>query len=115
MNSLKRKDIKSLAKTLLFEHNLNELRLPLDHDLDAGKNMRHSMFDRPASEIDGENNYDSIADSEDIYNLPITADEIMPAIHVEKIDSQRIESDDYVPSNSDELIRATHTLIHNHK
>ena len=115
MNNIKRKDIKSLAKALLFEHVLNEFRLPLDHDMDAGKNMRHSMFDRPASEIDGENNYDSIANDEDVHILPITADEIMPAIHIEKIDSKSVEDDQYVPSNPDELIRATHTLIYNHK
>ena len=108
-------NIKDLARSLLFENNINELRLPLDHDMDAGKNMRHSMFDRPADKIDGENNYDSVADDEDIFELPITPNEVMPAIHVEKIDSASIESEDYCPSNASELMRATQTLIHNHK
>lgn len=115
MNSLKTKHVRSLAKTLLFENNLNEFRLPLDHDMDAGKNMRHNMFDRPADKIDGQNNYDSVADDEDVFELPITANEIMPAIHVEKTDSAKISSEDYVPANSDELMRAAQTLIYNNK
>jgi len=115
MSSLELKHIRKIAKSLLFENNLNEFRLPLDHDMDAGKNMRHSMFDRPADKIDGQNNYDSVADSEDIITLPITADEVMPAIHVEKIGLDSLESDDYVPANSDELMKATQTLIYNHK
>mgnify|MGYP001238642743 CR=1 FL=1 len=115
MSSLKRKHVIDLAKSLLFENNLNEFRLPLDHDMDAGKNMRHSMFDRPADKIDGQNNYDSVADDEDIFELPITPNEVMPAIHVEKIDSASIESEDYCPSNTSELMKATQTLIHNHK
>ena len=115
MSSLNKKNIKSLVETLLFENNLNEFRLPLDHDMDAGKNMRHSMFDRPADKIDGENNYDSVADEEDVFELPITPNEVMPVIHIQKIDSESIESDSYVPSNPDELIRATHTLLYNYK
>ena len=104
-----------MAKSLLFENNLNEFRLPLDHDMDAGKNMRHTMFDRPADKIDGQNNYDSVDDSEDIFELPITPNEVMPAIHVEKIQSDKVESENYVPANADELMRATQTLIHNNK
>ena len=115
MNNLKTKHVRSLAKTLLFENNLNEFRLPLDHDMDAGKNMRHNMFDRPADKIDGQNNYDSVADDEDVFELPITANEIMPAIHIEKTDSASISSEDYVPANSDELMRATQTLIYDNK
>jgi len=114
MSSLKRKHIKDLANELLFENNLNEFRLPLDHDMDAGKNMRHSMFDRPADKIDGQNNYDSV-DDEDILELPITPNEVMPAIHIEKLNSEHIESDNYVPTNPNELIRATHTLLYNYK
>ena len=91
MSSLEVKHIKNLAKSLLFENNLNEFRLPLDHDMDSGKNMRHSMFDRPADKIDGQNNYDSVADGEDVFELPITPNEVMPAIHVEKIDSSNNE------------------------
>ncbi len=115
MNSLKKNHIKKLANSLLFENNLNEFRLPLDHDMDAGKNMRHSMFDRPADKIDGQNNYDSVADDEDIFELPVTPNEIMPAIHITKTDSASIESEDYMPANSDELMRATQTLIYNNK
>ena len=115
MSSLKRKHVINLAKSLLFENNLNEFRLPLDHDMDAGKNMRHSMFDRPADKIDGQNNYDSVEDDEDIFELPITPNEVMPAIHVEKIQSDKVESENYVPANADELMRATQTLIHNNK
>ncbi len=115
MNSLKTKHVGSLAKTLLFENNLNQFRLPLDHDMDAGKNMRHSMFDRPADKIDGQNNYDSVADGEDIFELPITPNEVMPTIHVEKIDSEKMDSDTYVPANPDELMRATQSLIHDNK
>ena len=115
MSSLDKENIKSLARTLLFENNLNELRLPLDHDMDAGKNMRHSMFDRPADKIDGENNYDSVADGEDIFELPITPNEVMPVIHIEKTDTESLESDSYVPANANELMRAAHTLMYNHK
>jgi|13_taG_2_1085334.scaffolds.fasta_scaffold01132_7 hypothetical protein len=115
MNSLKRKHVINLAKSLLFENNLNEFRLPLDHDMDGGKNMRHSMFDRPADKIDGQNNYDSVADGEDIFELPITPNEVMPTIHVEKIDSEKMDSGTYVPANSDELMRATQSLIHDNK
>ena len=115
MSSLKRKRIKDLANELLFENNLNEFRLPLDHDMDAGKNMRHSMFDWPADKIDGQNNYDSVADDEDILELPVTPNEVMPAIHIEKLNSEHIESDNYVPANPNELIRATHTLLYNYK
>lgn len=115
MSSLKRKHVIDLAKSLLFENNLNEFRLPLDHDMDAGKNMRHSMFDRPADKIDGQNNYESVADDEDIFELPITPNEVMPAIHVEKIDSTKMDAEDYVPTNADELMRATQSLIHDNK
>ena len=115
MSSLKREHIVKLVKSLLFENNLNEFRLPLDHDMDAGKNMRHSMFDRPADKIDGENNYNSVANDEDILDLPVTPNEVMPAIHVDKTSSDKIESEDYMPANSDELMRATQTLIYNNK
>lgn len=115
MSNLNKKDIVNLAKSVLFENRLDEFRLPLDHDMDAGKNMRHGMFDRPADKIDGQNNYDSVADDEDIFELPITPNEVMPAIHVEKLDSASIESEDYCPSNANELMKATQTLMHNHK
>ena len=115
MSNLNKKDIVNLAKSVLFENRLDEFRLPLDHDMDAGKNMRHTMFDRPADKIDGQNNYDSVDDSEDIFELPITPNEVMPAIHVEKIQSDKVESENYVPANADELMRATQTLIHNNK
>jgi len=115
MKTINKNYIKKIAKSLLFENNLNEFRLPLDHDMDAGKNMRHSMFDRPADKIDGQNNYDSVSDDEDVLELPITPNEIMPAIHVEKIESSKVESEDYIPANSDELMRATQTLIYNNK
>ena len=115
MNSLKKEHIVNLARSLLFENNLNELRLPLDHDMDGGKNMRHTMFDRPADKINGENEYDSVADDEDVFELPITPNEVMPAIHVEKLASNEIESENYMPTNADELMRATQTLIYNNK
>jgi|13_taG_2_1085334.scaffolds.fasta_scaffold26158_4 hypothetical protein len=115
MSSLKRKHVEKIAKALLFENNLNEFRMPLDHDMDAGKNMRHSMFDRPADKIDGQNNYDSVADGEDVFELPITPNEIMPIIHIEKTDSKSIESEDYMPVNASELMKATQTLIYNNK
>ena len=115
MNNLKYKHVKKIVESLLFENNLNEFRLPLDHDMDAGKNMRHSMFDRPADKIDGQNNYDSVADDEDIIELPITANEVMPTIHVEKVDTSSIESDQYCPQNADELMKATQTIIYNNK
>jgi len=115
MKTINKNYIKKIAESLLFENNLNEFRLPLDHDMDAGKNMRHSMFDRPADKIDGQNNYDSVSDNEDVLELPITPNEIMPAIHVEKIESSKVESEDYIPANSDELMRATQTLLYNNK
>ena len=39
----------------------------------------------------------------------------MPAIHVKKIDTESIESDQYCPQNTDELMKATQTIIYNNK
>ena len=50
-------NIHDLAKSILFENNINELRLPLDHDMDAGKNNRTSALDQPGPQIDGDGNY----------------------------------------------------------
>ena len=103
-------ELKELANSILFENNINELRLPTDHDMDAGKNMRHSMYDRPGPIINDD-------DVDDIFELPIAPSEIMPggSNYIEKIDTASIESKNYYPANSNELIRATNTLLHNYK
>ena len=108
------KNIHDLAKSLLFENNINELRLPLDHDMDAGKNNRTSAKDQPGPQIDGDGNYDNSWE-EDIEELPLTPSDVMPIFHDEKISSSALEDEDYIPNNTSELMRASNTLVNNYK
>jgi hypothetical protein len=112
--SIKLKNIKDLAKSLLFENHINELRLPLDHDMDAGKNNRTSFLNQPGAQIDGEGNYKKSYEDE-IEDLPLTPSDIMPVYYDEKISSKAIESNDYIPNNAIELMRASNTLVSNYK
>ena len=107
-------NIKDLAKNLLFENNINELRLPLDHDMDAGKNNRTSAKDQPGPQIDGEGNYaKSYEDLED--ELPLVPSDIMPVFYDEKLSSNALDDEEYVPQNTSELMRASNTLIDRNK
>ena len=112
--SINIKDIKHIARSILFENNINELRLPLDHDMDAGKNNRTSAKDQPGPQIDGDGNY--IKSYEDLEEeLPLTPNDVMPVFYDEKLSHSSLEDEDYVPDNASELMRASNTLIHNNK
>jgi|TARA_B100000902_G_C26589338_1_gene565035 hypothetical protein len=107
-------NIKDLAKNLLFENNINELRLPLDHDMDAGKNNRTSAKDQPGPQIDGEGNYEkSYEDLED--ELPLVPSDIMPVFYDEKLSVNALDDEEYIPQNTSELMRASNTLIDRNK
>lgn len=108
---MNKKLLSDFAQSLLFENNINELRLPLDHDMDAGKNNRTSAFDQPGPQIDGFGNYQS--SFEDIPELPLTADDMMAnhQVAVVKIDSDALRDQDYCPTNQSELIKATSSLL----
>lgn len=108
---MNKKLLSDFAQSLLFENNINELRLPLDHDMDAGKNNRTSALDQPGPQIDGGGNYQS--SYEDINDLPLTANDMMAnhQIAVEKIDADVLRDQNYYPTNQSELIKATSTLL----
>ena len=107
-------NIKDIARSILFENNINELRFPLDHDMDAGKNNRTSAKDQPGPQIDGDGNY--IKSYEDLEEeLPLTPDDVMPVFYDEKLTRSSLEDEEYIPDNASELMRASNTLIHNHK
>jgi hypothetical protein len=110
---MNKKLLSDFAQTLLFENNINELRLPLDHDMDAGKNNRTSALDQPGPQIDGNGNYQS--SFEDIVDLPLTADDMMAnhQIAAEKIDADSLRDENYLPTNQSELIKATSSLLSN--
>lgn len=109
------KNIRDLAKSILFENNINELRLPLDHDMDVGKNNRTSAKDQPGPQIDGEGNYDNSYEDINIDDLPLTPSDIMPVLYDEKISSESLEDENYIPNNASELMRASNTLVNNYK
>ena len=112
--SINIKDIKHIARSVLFENNINELRLPLDHDMDAGKNNRTSAKDQPGPQIDGDGNY--IKSYEDLEEeLPLTPDDVMPVFYDEKLSRSSLQDEEYIPDNASELMRASNTLINNHK
>lgn len=113
--SITSKNIRDLAKSLLFENNINELRLPLDHDMDAGKNNRTSAKDQPGPQIDGAGNYDNSWEESGIDELPLTPSDIMPVFYDEKISASSLEDENYVPNNASELMRASNTLVSNYK
>ena len=107
-------NIKDLARSLLFENNINELRLPLDHDMDAGKNMRYSMHDRPADKVDGKGeNEKTYIDLEE--EMPLTPSDVKPILYDEKLSANALEDEDYVPQNASELMRASNTLVDRNK
>ena len=107
-------NIKDLARSLLFENNINELRLSLDYDMDAGKNMRYSMHDRPADKVDGKGeNEKTYIDIED--EMPLTPSDVMPVFYDEKLSMNALEDEEYVPQNTSELMRASNTLIDRNK
>ena len=107
-------NIKDLARSLLFENNINELRLPLDHDMDAGKNNRTSAKDQPGPQIDGEGNYKkSYEELED--ELPLTPSDIMPVFYDEKLSGNALDDEEFIPQNTSELMRASNTLIDRNK
>ena len=107
-------NIKDLARSLLFENNINELRLPLDHDMDAGKNNRTSAKDQPGPQIDGEGNYKkSYEELED--ELPLTHSDVMPVFYDEKLSGNALDDEEFIPQNTSELMRASNTLIDRNK
>ena len=107
-------NIKDLARRLLFENNINDIRLPLDHDMDAGKNNRTSAKDQPGPQIDGEGNYKkSYEDLED--ELPLTPSDIMPVFYDEKLSGNALDDEEFIPQNTSELMRASNTLIDRNK
>ena len=107
-------NIKDLARSLLFENNINELRLPLDHDMDAGKNMRYSMHDRPADKVDGKGeNEKTYIDLDD--EMPLTPSDVMPVFYDEKLSMNALEDEEYIPQNTSELMKASNTLIDRNK
>ena len=112
---INKENIRDLARSLLFENNINELRLPLDHDMDAGKNNRTSAKDQPGPQIDGEGNYENSWEDENISDLPLTPTDVMPIFYDEKISSASLEDDEYIPNNASELMRASNTLVDNYK
>ena len=112
---INKENIRELAKSLLFENNINELRLPLDHDMDAGKNNRTSAKDQPGPQIDGEGNYENSWEDEVASELPLTPSDIMPIFYSEKISSESLEDEEYIPNNASELMRASNTLVNNYK
>ena len=64
--------------------------------------------------VDGEGNYDKSYEDE-IEDLPLTPSDIIPIVYDEKISADAIASDDYIPTNSTELMRASNTLVDNFK
>tara|TARA_B000000557_G_scaffold246497_1_gene229646 strand:+ start:705 stop:1118 length:414 start_codon:yes stop_codon:yes gene_type:complete len=114
MRKINKKHLNEIAKSLLFEKQIQP-NLTVDDGLTPGLNNRLDMYSRPGPQVDGDKNYHSIADDEDIVELPITADEVMPVLHVEKTPRADIESEGYCPKNVQELMRATQTLIYNYK
>lgn len=112
--SINLKNIHDLAKSMLFENNINELRLPLDHDMDAGKNNRTSAKDQPGPQIDGDGNYEKSYE-EELEDLPLTPSDIMPIYYDVKTTNDAIESDEYIPDNVIELMKSSNTLVNNYK
>ncbi len=110
---IKLENIRELAKSLLFENNINELRLSLEDDLDAGKNNRTSAKDQKGPMIDGEGNYKN--SWEEIDELPLTPSEVMPIFYDEKVSQEYVEDEEYIPDNTLEFIKASNTLFYNHK
>jgi len=113
MKKINKKHLSEIAKSLLFEKQVQP-NLTVDDGMTPGLNMRYGMYNQSGPQIDGDKNYEP-AYEEDIVELPITANEVMPSLHTMKTPQSDIESDDYCPSNADELAKATQTLIYNHK
>ena len=113
MKKINKKHLSEIAKTLLFEKNVQP-NLTVDDGMTPGLNMRYGMYNQAGPQVDGDKNYEPSYE-EDIIELPITPDELMPSIHTVKIPRANIESKDYCPANADEFVKATQTLIYNHK
>ena len=113
MKKLNKKHLSEIAKTLLFEKNIQP-NLTVDDGMTPGLNMRYGMYNQAGPQVDGEKNYKPSYE-EDTLELPITPNELMPSLHTIKTPQTDIESEDYCPANADELAKATQTLIYNHK
>jgi hypothetical protein len=111
---LSSENIRELARSLLFENNINELRLPLDHDMDAGKNNRTSAKDQPGPQIDGEGNYQKSYEDLEV-EMPLSPSDVMPTFFDEKLSLSALEDKEYVPQNVSEFMRASNTLIDRNK
>ena len=103
MKSVEKDDIRNLAKHSLFENNINELRLPLDHDMDAYKNNSTAALDQPGPQIDGDGNYKNTW--EDTNPLPISADELVNNQSLIRVDLNidNLNKKNIVPTNVTEL------------
>lgn len=113
MKKINKKYLNEIAKSLLFEKSIQP-NLTVDDGTTSGLNMRYGMYDQAGPQVDGDRNYKPSYE-EEVIELPITADEIMPSIHTMKTPKANIESKDYCPANADELAKATQTLIYTHK
>jgi len=102
-NKFNQKNLRELTNVILFENNINELRLPLDHDMDAYKNNATSMKDQPGPMIDGEGNYKNSWEEDD--DLPIASSELMNNQSLIRVDVNpgNVISRDINPTNATEL------------
>ena len=113
MKKISKKYLNEIAKSLLFEKNIQP-NLTVDDGSTPGLNMRYGMYNQAGPQVDGDRNYKPSYE-EDVLELPITANEIMPSIHTMKTPQANIESEEYYPTNAEEFAKATQTLIYNHK
>lgn len=101
MTKLDIDDLKSIASSMLFENSINELRLPLDHDMDMFKNNSTSAKNQAVPQIDGQGNYKNSWEEE----KPIASSELVNNQSLIRVDvnTGNVHSKDIMPQNVVEL------------
>ena len=99
-------ELKQLAESLLFEHNVNEMFQPDHYEKSFS---RYGAYDRPADKIDGKGN-----NIEAFIELPLAPTDLMVNhITTVTVSPESLNDDNYCPANSTELMRAINSMIKN--
>lgn len=108
MSLINENGLRDLAKSLLFENQINEKFMPDDFT-----NSRTTMYDRPGPQINGREN--ELGEEEQEVIIPLVADDFAPNTAYIRRDHRVRDDDDFCPENPAELSNALTSIIDDYK
>ena len=108
MKNVNESKIRNLARSLLFENQINEKYMPDDFT-----NSRTTMYDRPGPKINGTEK--EVQESEAEIVIPLVADDFAPNTAYIRRDHRVRDDENFCPANPIELSNALTSIIDDYK